>query len=328
MLDLSKKLMSTSVTTIVLFFTIMVSGCGGGSSSSGTGLVSDNSSTAKISGTAATGAPIEGTVSLVDANGVSVMVTILADGSFEIDIEGMEAPFMLQALDTASTAYFSYADGAGTVNITPLTSLAIFMSAGNTDPSVLFSDWGNQLDEIGAAELEANAQIIYANLSSQMADNNVDPQDFDIFSEVFSADGTGIDGVLDVIEVIFGDAGIVITEGSDGVAFDIDIDLSEIDFENGVLDAGDVDGVEAGNWTLVVSVEGIDVTINNVQAPDDVNGVSDAFDELNSADSGISNVEVLTVENTSTRKVFTINYTITAQGLSIPVSATYTYTLN
>ncbi len=314
---------------ILVFFTIMVSSCGGGSSSSSnTGIGGDNSSTTKISGTAATGAPIEGTVSLIDANGVSVMVTILADGSFEIDIEGMEAPFMLQALDTASTAYFSYADGAGTVNITPLTSLAIFMSAGNTDPSVLFSDWENQLGEIGAAELETNAQIIYANLSSQMADNDVDPQDFDIFSEVFSADGTGIDGVLDVIEVIFGDAGIIITEGTDGVAFDIDIDLSEIDFENGVLDAGDVDGVEAGNWTLVVSVDGIDVTINNVQAPDDVNGVSNAFDELNPADSGISNVEVIMVENTSTRKIFTVNYTVTVQELNIPVSATYTYTLN
>ena len=317
------------MTTIVCFLILMISGCGGGgSSSSDTVLGADNSSANKISGTAATGTPIEGTVSLVDANGVSVIVTILDDGSFEIDIEGMEAPFMLQALDTASNAFFSYADGAGTVNITPLTSLAVFMSAENTDLSILFSDWENQLSVIDAAELEANAQIIYANLASQMADNDVDPQNFDIFSEAFNADGTGIDGVLDAIEVIFGETGITITEGTDGVAFDIDIDLSGIDFENGVLDAGDVDGVEAGDWTLVVTVSGVNVTINNVQAPDDLNDVSDAFDELNPADSGISNVEVLTVENTPTRKVFTINYTISAQGIDVPVSATYTYTLN
>ena len=87
---------------------VALSACGGGSStpqnnSPPTGgvpnppvvpTVPEAPKTSTITGVAAVGAPLTGTVTVKDAAGVSKTVGIGANGSYSIDVTGMTAPFV------------------------------------------------------------------------------------------------------------------------------------------------------------------------------------------------------------------------------------------
>ena len=292
----------------------------------------------KVIGTAATGAPIVGDVELLDANNAtSGLINIGADGSFSIDVSNMTAPFLLQATNLDGDTYHSLATGAGVTNISPLTDLALYI-ASETSPSELYSDWVNVVADLNSStlssDLDAAAQKIYANLETVYSDNGLEAEDFDFFSTPFQADGTGLDAVLDAINVEINAAAPSIAEAvqitrSDSSAlipFNIDIDLSQIDFD-GDGSIGDI----SGNWTLTVSVGGITaVTINNVPAPDDLSIVEEQIESQ--AGDVISNVQISVLEDTATRKEFDISYDIqvdvNGQSISQTISANYVYVLN
>lgn len=121
-----KSLVNKSVATIVVFsmmtLGLVLAGCGGG----GSGGVSSE----VVSGTAAVGAPLSGQVSLKDSSTPALQKSaiIASDGSYAIDVTGMKAPFVLQATGSADGEQYklhSFAKGAGTCNITPLTNAIV-----------------------------------------------------------------------------------------------------------------------------------------------------------------------------------------------------------
>ena len=120
---------------------LLVAGCGGG----GGGSVS----TVTVSGVAATGAPIIGTVTLKDKNGVVVgPVATGNDGSFSVDVTKLTPPFILKAEWTANSqanSLYSAVTGVGTANINPLTHLALQLAT-NSDPATVFGGAGNKPD--------------------------------------------------------------------------------------------------------------------------------------------------------------------------------------
>ncbi|NTV95009.1 MAG: hypothetical protein HGA75_06275 [Thiobacillus sp.] len=208
---------------------VLLAGCGGGGGGGGT--------TTAISGTAATGAALAGTVDLIDANGVARSASISANGAFSLDTTGLSAPIVLRVTSSGGGILYSWADAVtGVFNITPLTTLALELMRANlpggpADLAALFADWTSvagptQLSSLQAALLEAQA-IINANLSSQLQAMGLTATTYDFLRTAFTPNGSGIDGVLDLIHLSFGNGSFSLTDaGGTPLTFDITIDIS------------------------------------------------------------------------------------------------------
>lgn len=114
---------------------LSIAGCGGGSS---TPAGPDIPPVTKIiSGTAAVGAPLVGTVTVKDALGVTRGPTpIGTNGTYSADVTGLTAPFVFRAAGSANGQTYivhsvaTAADVDGKINITQLTDLVVANIAG------------------------------------------------------------------------------------------------------------------------------------------------------------------------------------------------------
>ena len=117
-----KVLFTCGITAVVLG----ISACGS----------SSNAPAAKtLSGTAAAGAAIIGTVTVKGSLGNTKSELIEADGTYNVDVTGLTAPYRLRAQGTVGGrtyklhSYAQEADIGGNVNITPFTDLIIANAA-------------------------------------------------------------------------------------------------------------------------------------------------------------------------------------------------------
>jgi len=182
-----------------------------------------------LRGTAATGVALDGNVEVVDADGNVSSTAIGAAGVFSITVAD-HPPFMLSATSgDGNTVLYSWAAGGGTVNVNPLTSVAMVNAAG-MDLGALFTSWAADHGEINQGEIDDAIAVVNANLHTYYEDNDVDFTTFDFFGEAFDADGTGFDGVLDDVHVNVTGTTVVLTESGSAnpIEFHIDIDISEI----------------------------------------------------------------------------------------------------
>lgn len=108
--------------------------CGG--SSDTTTPSPSTSATHSISGSAAVGAPLVGSVTVKDALGATKTVSIGTNGAYQVDVTGMTAPFVFRASGTANGQTYvvhsiaTAADADGKINITQLTDLVVANIAG------------------------------------------------------------------------------------------------------------------------------------------------------------------------------------------------------
>ncbi len=193
------------------------------------GCSSSDDSVPVISGTAATGKGIVGTIIVKDANGTEVNTTSSTDGSYSVLVPAMVAPFIIQVVpDDGSPVLFSFATTAGqTVNVTPLTNQALSIASGNADLNAIYQTWdGTGLTE---ADVETAQATLLANLSAQLTAAGLDPTAVDLFGDDFDTDGTGIDGVLDILNFNIGADGVItLSDSTDsGFSFNPDIDISD-----------------------------------------------------------------------------------------------------
>jgi hypothetical protein len=122
----------------LVFYLISCGGSGGGAAGP-----------SDISGYAVAGAPIKGDVWLKDANGTILgPVKIGADGSYSFSTAGLTPPFVIKAEgcvgDTSLTLTSASANG-GTVNINPLTHLAVSSLISDADAFTNFSGANSSL---------------------------------------------------------------------------------------------------------------------------------------------------------------------------------------
>jgi hypothetical protein len=192
------------VKSITLFAAtaLLVSACGGGSDSVSTAPAPRATT---LSGTAAAGAPIIGTVTIKDSASPAntKFVTIAADGNYSVDVSDLTAPYMVRAdgyvggneyhLYSAGTA----ADVGGTINITPLTDLIMANIAGTLAQT--YFDSGS-FSTLTATEMTTQADALKAKLLPILQAVGVSDS-IDLLRSSFSTDHTKIDAVLDVIRV-------------------------------------------------------------------------------------------------------------------------------
>lgn len=175
--------------------------CGGGSGGDSPG----GTPASTISGTAAAGAPISGTVTIKDSSSPAIQrtTTINPDGSYSLNTAGMTPPFMLRAQGTVGGKSYlihsaaTAADINGTVNVTPLTDLIIANIA--ADVAADYFDSGNfsGITPGALATAETNLQTRLTSVLTALGVNAA----VDLLRTSFSADHTGLDAALDVLQV-------------------------------------------------------------------------------------------------------------------------------
>lgn len=195
--------LASAATALLLGLT----GCGGGDDSPAPSATAAN---VTLSGVAATGAPIANAqVKAVNAKGQSVTTTSAADGSFSISIAD-SAPYALSVTDGSGKVWYSYAPAGGSVNITPLSTLALAKAFGNQPLSQLVDGWTTT--RLDAATVLAAAKTLNANFQALLQAQGVDYSSFNVFSSAFSANHSGFDAVLDAMRLQFSCTGSVCTE--------------------------------------------------------------------------------------------------------------------
>lgn len=193
------------IASALLGLSVITTGCGGGG---GGGTAAPTT----LSGTAAAGAPIIGTVIVKGALGETSSALIEADGTYDVDVTGLTAPYRLRAQGTVGGRTYklhSYAvesDVGNTVNITPFTDLIIANVAGQIAET--FFDEQQQANPLDEAEVEAQEAELQAKLQNVFNAVGVGTA-IDLLRDTFSADHSGLDAALDIIRVEQTSANIV-----------------------------------------------------------------------------------------------------------------------
>ena len=177
---------------------LLLSACGSGTNTTTTAAAG----TVELSGIAATGAPMSGaTIVVLDKTGAEVQncptaCTASADGSFLIPLKaGAQAPLVLRATPVGGgePQVSVLAEATNTnVNITPITTMIAGRLAPDGDPSKL------QASAFDGEKLKAAAKEV-VDLLKPLLDaigTTTDP-----LTGKFAADGTGLDRVLDSLNV-------------------------------------------------------------------------------------------------------------------------------
>lgn len=197
--NLRSKLRLTSVLSSVFICALALSGCDSSSNSAPEQPNGNNptpeapaNTTATLSGTAAVGAAIvDGTVTArcADGSGFTQAITTDADGRWSGNISPTALPCALQVSGgTPPVTLHSYASSAGTINITPLTDLAMAMATSQS-PADWFNNFDGSVVDIDTATTEL--------LDSLATKGFTIPPQGNPFTTPFTANGTQWDGLLD-----------------------------------------------------------------------------------------------------------------------------------
>lgn len=183
--------------------------CGGGGGSTAV-------TTPSISGVAAVGAPLPGaTVKLKGANGTVITTTADATGAYTFaDVSALTAPMMLEASGTAGGVAYTLhsilmtapATGvSGVLNVTPATEAVVAQATGQS-PAAVFAD-PVKIKAVEPTKLADAKAKLKAALADVLVALGLPAADVDLFTTVFTANGTGLDKLLDTIQFQSADDG-------------------------------------------------------------------------------------------------------------------------
>jgi hypothetical protein len=221
-----------------------------------------------LSGTAAGGAAIVGVVIVKGANGGVVSEEIEADGSYEIDVTSLTAPYRLRAEGTVggkSYKLHSYTEEAtigGTVNITPFTDLIVANTAQQLAEDFFDSNSDTSLD---VDELSAQEDALQAKLQNVFDELGLDSA-IDLLKTSFTADHSGLDAALDIISIS--------TDADNNIAT-----ITNLIDDSSITD--DITQADDNDTAIEITVGSIDTSVSDTQA---IANLFDAFtDEFTDA---------------------------------------------
>ena len=200
------------ITCIFALIVVCLTGCGSGSTS-GAGAPP----AITVSGVAATGAPIVGTVYLKDSSAQEFSSPIGADGTYSFDVTALTAPFILKATGTAngqSCTLYSLTSAAGTANINPLSHLAVVQANAGLDPSSLYVNLtGSRLQALQTAVTAAVPQL-QASLQPILSQYGVSATNF--IKDPYTINHLGLDLLFDSISFTITGNGLTVANKSTG----------------------------------------------------------------------------------------------------------------
>ncbi|MDM0069666.1 hypothetical protein [Variovorax sp. J31P207] len=173
---------------------------GGGS---GTGGQTQQIAAGTISGTAAAGLPLIGTVMVRDAKGATKTVPLSSIGGYSVDVTGMTGPFLFIAQGRAGSSQYTLvsagtsADVNGNINITPFTDLIVANIAGQVASKYFESgDYSTLTKEA----LDAEVSGLKAKLLPALLALGVDAS-VDLLRTSFTPLASALDTALDVLRI-------------------------------------------------------------------------------------------------------------------------------
>jgi len=183
--------------------------CGGGGSDSNSGTTTPPVQTSPVSvvfsGTAAVGAPLEGSVTVKDAKGATKVVQIGANGAYSVDVTGMTGPFVFRAAGSANGHVYTVhsiatsADAAGKINITQLTDL-IAANVGGQVAADYFDQFDKNAASATASTIDAEVAKLKEKLQAILTALGVDAN-ADLLRTPFVPLSSPLDKALDAIHV-------------------------------------------------------------------------------------------------------------------------------
>ncbi|HIV71097.1 MAG TPA: hypothetical protein H9903_09215 [Candidatus Aquabacterium excrementipullorum] len=188
--------------TSALAASLLIAACGGGG---GGDKPASGSGAAILSGTAAAGLALVGSVTVKDANGVTRTVSIGSNGAYTVDVSGLTAPFLLRASGTAGGSTYvvhsaaTSADVNGNINITPLTDLILSNVAGQIASN--YFDSGS-FSGLSATQLSTEAAKLKEKLLPVLQAMGVDAAT-DLLRTAFTPQQDALDKALDAISVSY-----------------------------------------------------------------------------------------------------------------------------
>ena len=156
-----------------------------------------------VSGVAAAGSPIKGTVTLKDSSRPAKIKTAITrdDGFFFLNVKGLQPPFILQVQwndDRAATLRLhSLAKQHGRANINPLSDVVV-AGAGADDPTLVFDSNDPAAIAAAASKLMAALESLRTVLAPMFKLYNIDK---DPIEDDFHADHTGLDALFDDVRI-------------------------------------------------------------------------------------------------------------------------------
>ncbi len=192
----------------VMLMLFSLSGCGGGG---GTIAIREVLGLATLSGTAAGGAAIVGTVQVTDSSTPPKTkgAPIDADGKYTVDVAGMTSPFILKASGTVGNTKVTYysaavlADVGNTVNVTPFTDIMVSNISAQMAENC-FADMAkpciNLKDKLTPENLVKAQSDLQAKLLPVLRNLGLS-ESIDLLRASFSTNHAGMDAVLDMVKV-------------------------------------------------------------------------------------------------------------------------------
>ena len=190
-----------------------------------------------LTGTAASGAPIKGFVTVKGANGLVASTTITSNGSFTLVFKELTPPYLLFAdgvVNNKSVKYYSMATTDGTVNITQLTHY-ILANATSSQLDTVYSGWSGS--EISSNQLTTSTTEITTQIDPILSAFSVD-DNFNLIASAFNANLSGFDLVLAAIDISY--VGNIATVTSILTNTSVTNDLSTTSDNGTILQASDI----------------------------------------------------------------------------------------
>ncbi|RJG02556.1 hypothetical protein [Noviherbaspirillum sedimenti] len=181
---------------------VLLTACGGGGgSTASTGGTGGTAPTVTISGTAAAGAALVGTVTVKDSTGKTKTVPIGPGGGYSVDVTDMTGPFVFRAEGSVGgrtyVIHSAATDATKTVNVTPLTDLIVANIAGQIAENFFDNPDAKKLTP---ATLAAQQTALRERLQTVLTALGVDAA-VDLLHTQFTVNNTKLDAALDVLRV-------------------------------------------------------------------------------------------------------------------------------
>jgi len=264
---------------ITILFAALVAACGGDGGDPETGGTPTPpppvTVTRTLTGTAATGAAVEGTVTIIDADGNTLITQTDTTGAYSINLGGNSGPYLIRIVPNNNTlpVLYSYATNSGVANITQFTSLALVLAFQNLSDA--FANWTTVRPNWSRAELDQALATINANFSPALQIAGVEPTRYDLFTASFDANQTGIDAFLDnyTVTLDYATNGYTITNNGTGEDFILNTEIDRNGYYIGMNATFNPVGTSV--WQLTTTE-----TDNGVQMPPEIHTIEYTIDTI------------------------------------------------
>ena len=197
----SKFLLSA---TLIALLTACGGGGGGGDDSATPAATTPTTTT--LTGTAATGAAlVSAKITVKDSKGASKTATADANGNFSVDVTGMTAPLIIQAVSQdGNKTFYAISQTIPESNVVNVTSITDSLArASGSAPSTLFADPVATLASVDFAKLKTAQDNLKTALDGYLKELGV-ASSTDLTTTAFSADNSKVDALLDCLSSVSG----------------------------------------------------------------------------------------------------------------------------